>query len=69
LTEQRQERPLEGSIKWIKTREKRNKIQGIRRVPRQAAGYRNGEGGCEEEEREHGAMLMDRLDTENSCAF
>jgi hypothetical protein len=34
-----------------------------------AAGYRNGEGGCEEGEREHGAMLMDRLDTENSCAF
>jgi hypothetical protein len=26
---------IEGSIKWIKTREKQNKIQGIRRVPRQ----------------------------------
>jgi hypothetical protein len=35
LTEQRQERLLEGSIKGVKIGENRNKIQGIRRVPRQ----------------------------------
>jgi hypothetical protein len=29
LTEQRQEKPLEGSIKWIKIKENRNKIQGV----------------------------------------
>jgi hypothetical protein len=34
LTEQRQERPLEGSIKGVKIEKNRNKIQDIRRVPR-----------------------------------
>jgi hypothetical protein len=38
LTEQRQERPLEGSIKGVKIEEKRNKIQGVRHIPRQARG-------------------------------